>query len=217
MSTDHYTVVAIDTPELHAEALNIFKEVYQEEKGWVGDRAQVFPLEDLHRSCVDWLGVRAGKRLVGVVRVLYELPFELYKSYGFKLTANGLDIEKFIRDNRIAEVGRFAVLPQYRREIMAVAMLMRSAGMAAIARGFTHFITDVFEDDPNTPHGFHRRVLGFVEVATHDHGELKCASRRITMLLDLKQALTHIEGRKGWLFRFFRSGKLGKIRPAVAT
>lgn len=217
MPTEHYSVTPIDTPELHAEALSIFKEVYQDEKGWVGDRTQVFPLEDLTQPGVDWLGVRAGQTLVGVVRVLYELPLERYRSYGYSLTGNGLDVEKFIRENRIAEVGRFAVLPRYRREIMAVAQLMRAAGQAAISRGFTHFITDVFEDDANTPHGFHRRVLGFVEVATHDHGELQCASRRITMLLDLKQAMTRIEGRKGWLFRFFRANKLGQIMPAVAS
>lgn len=216
MSVDHYTIEKIDSRESHGQALEIFQQVYEQEKGWVGDRMQLFPVEDLNQERVDWLGVRAGDRLVGVVRVLYEIPFELYDTYGFKLTASGLDVARFVRNNRIAEVGRFAVLPSHRREIMAVAMLMREAGRTAIARGFTHFITDVFEDDPNTPHGFHRRVLGFEEVATHDHGELKCSSRRITMLLDLKAAMTRIEGRKGWLFRFFKAGSR-QLVPAVAS
>jgi len=57
-----------------------------------------------------------------------------------------------------------------------------------VTRGYTHVITDVFEDDPHSPLGFHTRVMGFRPVGTHDHGDLNCKNRRITLLLDLKSS-----------------------------
>ena len=96
---------------------------------------------------------------------------------------------------------RFA-MPEYRGKIMVAAALMRACVTETVQRGFTHFITDVFEDDPNTPHGFHKRVLGFQEVATHTHGELNCESRRITMLLDFKAAYASAVKKKGWLYKY---------------
>ena len=70
-----------------------------------------------------------------------------------------------------------------------------------VERGFTHYITDVFENDPHSPYGFHTRVMGFDPVATHDLGELACASRRITLILDLKAAYQRLRRRRGWIYR----------------
>ncbi len=38
-------------------------------------------------------------------------------------------------------------------------------------------------------------------IATHDHGELNCRSRRITMVLDLKAAYRRLRDGRGWVFR----------------
>lgn len=43
--------------------------------------------------------------------------------------------------------------------------------------------------------------MGFDPVATHERGELACASRRITLILDLKAAYQRLRRRKGWIFR----------------
>jgi hypothetical protein len=43
--------------------------------------------------------------------------------------------------------------------------------------------------------------MGFAPVATHDHGELNCRSRRITLILDLKAAYRHLRHRQSWIFR----------------
>jgi hypothetical protein len=43
--------------------------------------------------------------------------------------------------------------------------------------------------------------MGFDPVATHERGELHCASRRITLILDLKAAYHRLRQRKGWMFR----------------
>ena len=108
----------------------------------------------------------------------------------------------FLAANRIAEIGRFAVLPEYRGSMMVAAALMRVATEEAVRRGFTHFITDVFEDDPHSPYGFHTRVIGFHPVATHDIGELNSTSRRITLILDLKAAYNRLRRRGNWIYRY---------------
>ncbi len=79
---------------------------------------------------------------------------------------------------------------------------MRSATAETVARGYTHFVTDVFENDPHSPFGFHTRVMGFLPVATHDFGELRCDSRRITLVLDLRAAYKRLKTRGNWLYRY---------------
>ena len=213
---DRLSVKKIETELERQQALEVFDAVYCSEKGWVDDREAMLPREDLENHEVEWFATLVDGRIAGVCRVLYTIPIELYREYGFKLTVPGLDVEKFVSENNIAEVGRFAVLPKYRRKMMVSAMLMRAAGASAVARGASHFITDVFEDDPNTPRGFHKRVLGFQEVATHDHGELHTDSRRITMLLDLNKAAKEVSGKKGWFFRFLREEN-GEMAGALAN
>jgi hypothetical protein len=123
-----------------------------------------------------------------------------------------VDVDAFLRRNRIAEIGRFAVVPASRGNIVIPASLMRSAVKTTIRRGFTHFVTDVLEDDPHSPRGFHTRVLGFQEVATHRVGELLSDSRRITLVLDIKAAYLRLRDRKSWIFRYLADGWEDELR-----
>ena len=79
-------------------------------------------------------------------------------------------------------------------------IICRAAG-DTIERGFTHYITDVFEGEPHSPFKFHSRVMGFQVVATHETGELNCPCRRITMLLDLRQTYLRLRLTNNWMFR----------------
>ena len=101
----------------------------------------------------------------------------------------------------LAEIGRFGVVPEYRKKILVAAILMRAAATETVERGFGHYITDVFETDPNSPLKFHQRILGFQTVATHSVGELQHLGRRITMLLDFKTAFRRLRARNNWIFR----------------
>lgn len=191
------------------QVLAVLRATYLREKRWVNDPETQFPPEDLGRDDVSWfvvavrtrpIGVRV--RPAGVVRVVYDPPLAAYASYGFAPLDPSLRIEEMIRDNRIAEIGRFAVVPRFRRRLVVAAALMRAAAAETVARGYTHYLTDVFEDDPHSPYGFHTRVMGFHPVATHDVGELNCRSRRITLVLDLKAAYQRLKARGNWLFRY---------------
>ena len=184
------------------KVVEVLGATYHQEKRWVLDADTQAPVDDLVRSDISWFVVDVAGHPAGVLRVLYDPPLAQYAKYGFKILDPAINVERFIRHNRIAEIGRFAVIPEHRGQFMVAAALMRAATEETVARGYTHFVTDVFEDDPHSPYGFHTRVIGFHPVATHDTGELRSLSRRITLILDLKAAYQRLKRRRGWLFRY---------------
>lgn len=194
--------VRVESAEDRAQALKVLSETYCREKNWVRDEEKVFPAADLQDPDVSWFVVFAEDRPVGVLRVLYNPPIALYREYGFKQLVKGLDIEEFVKKNRIAEIGRFAVLPDYRKYIVVVGALMRTAAKETVQKGFTHYITDVFEGEVHSPYDFHTRVMGFQPVATHDVGELNCPNRRITLILDIKASYNRLKTTQKWVYRF---------------
>jgi ribosomal protein S18 acetylase RimI-like enzyme len=199
---DRLRVIRVAGPEDRALAVSVMSATYKQEKNWITRDEKLFPLDELGNSSVSWFVVLDGDQPVGTLRVLYDLPLDLYKEYGFKVLG-GIDLDEFIRRNRIAEIGRFAVLPEYRKHVVVVGALMREASRETVQRGYTHYVTDIFEGETHSPYNFHTRVLGFQAVATHDTGELNCPNRRITLILDLKQGYARLREQGGWLFRFF--------------
>jgi hypothetical protein len=182
--------------------VEVLRTTYQREKQWVADPESQFPPSDIARTDTSWFLVTVRGRPAGVLRVLYEPPLALYAQYGFKPIDPTIAIGDLMRQYKIAEIGRFAVVPRYRRRIILAAALMRAATAEVVARGYTHFVTDVFENDPHSPYGFHTRVMGFHPVATHDVGELQCRSRRITMVLDLRAAYLRLKRQGNWIYRY---------------
>jgi len=184
------------------KALGVMRSTYRDEKHWISTDDKLVSLEELQDGAVSWFVAEQAGEPVGVLRVLYEPPLDLYAAYGFKLVANDLDLEAFVRNNCIAEIGRFAVVPAQRGNVLVAAALMRGAVAETVRRNFSHYITDVFEGEEHSPFNFHTRVLGFQVVATHDVGELNCPNRRITMVLDLKQCYLRLRASRSWLFRY---------------
>jgi ribosomal protein S18 acetylase RimI-like enzyme len=198
-------------------AIEVLSATYLDEKGWVSDPEHQFPAGDLERGDIAWFLVHFEGRPAGVLRTLFDPPLLQYAKYGLKLIDPRVDVEKFLRQHRIAEVGRFAVTPEHRGNVMLAAALMRAATQEMVARGYTHVITDVFEDDPHSPLGFHTRVMGFRPVATHDHGELNCKSRRITLLLDLESTYRRLKARGNWIYRYLTARWPDALHRRFAT
>ncbi len=194
-------VERVEAPETREQALKVLRSTYQDEKRWVTQAESQLPETDLGLPSVSWFVAHKGQEPAGVLRVYYDPPVAQYRAYNVTLLNKGIDVDRFLRTNRIAEIGRFAIVPRYRRNLLIAVALMRAATRETLERGFTHYITDVFENDPHSPYGFHTRVMGFSPVATHEHGELHCASRRITLILDLKAAYHRLRLRKSWIFR----------------
>lgn len=204
-TTDRLQVIRVDSEASRALAIEVMRATYKQEKNWITRDEKLFPDDELGNPAVSWFVVLENARPVGTLRVLYDLPLDLYKAYGFK-TLGGINLDEFIRRNRIAEIGRFAVLPEYRRHMVVVGALMREASRETVERGYTHYVTDIFEGEAHSPYNFHTRVLGFQPVATHDTGELNCPNRRITLILDLAEGYARLRSQGGWLFRFFTEG-----------
>jgi len=198
-------VKRVETPADRDAALGVLRATYQREKRWVRRAESQIEDSDLGSELVSWFVAHRASEPAGVLRVHYAPPVDQYRAYGVRVLRPGIDVDNFLRTNRLAEIGRFAIVPQFRRNLLISVALMRAATRETVERGFTHFITDVFENDPHSPYGFHTRVMGFDPVATHDQGELQCASRRITMILDLKAAYQRLRQRKGWIFRALTS------------
>lgn len=182
-------------------AVQVLRSTYVNEKNWIQNEEEFFPVSDLKTGDISWFVASSGGRPIGVLRVMYNPPLELYREYGLQTLDRGLDVEAFVKNNRIAEIGRFAVVPEYRKYIIVAASLMREASRETVSNDYTHYVTDIFEGEVHSPYDFHTRVMGFQPVATHDVGELNCPNRRITMVLDLKSAYHRIKTQRKWIYR----------------
>jgi hypothetical protein len=196
----------VETPAEREAALVVLRATYEAEKRWVAQAESQIPESDLGSETLSWFLARRGSEPTGVLRIHYSPPVEQYRAYDVRLLRPGVDVEAFLCTSRLAEIGRFAVVPEHRRNLLVAVALMRAATRETVERGYTHYITDVFENDPHSPYGFHTRVMGFDPVATHEQGELQCASRRITMILDLKAAYHRLRLRNRWVFRALTAG-----------
>ena len=185
--------------------VEVLAATYFREKHWVSDPETQIPSDHLHRGDIAWFVATLDGRAAGALRVLYDPPYAQFSGYGLQMLDDTVNVAEFLRRNRLAEVGRFAVKPEFRGQFIVAAALMRAATDAVLARGYTHLITDVFEDDPHTPYRFHTKVMGFSPVATHEVGELHCRSRRITLLLDITSAYQRLRTQGRWLYRFLTS------------
>lgn len=194
--------VRVTTEIERRDVLEVLRAIYCEEKHWVEDAGSIFPEEDLHRPTLSWFVVYRRGEPAGVLRVLYDLPLDLYEHYAFEPLDESVDLRDFFAQNKTAEIGRFAVLPRFRHHIAVVSRLMWEATRDTIQRGCTHYVTDVFEGEVNSPYGFHTRVVGFRPVASHAKGEINCPNRRITLILDLREAYRKLQRREN---RFYRS------------
>jgi len=212
-----FTVRRVEDEAGRQDVIAVLGATYCEEKRWVKDPQAQIPASDIGRHDIDWLLAEAAGQPSGVVRVLREPPIAAYARYDLKSLDPALRIEDFIGQSGIAEVGRFAVLPDRRRQFMVAAALMRAVTVVALQNDVTRLITDVFEDDPNSPFGFHTRVLGFRPVATHDFGELNSASRRITLVLDIASAYKRLRNRNHWFYRYVTCALSEELHERLAA
>ena len=203
LDLNRISVLPVISESERQDALQVLRATYEREKQWVDDGAKVFPPDDLDHFDVAWFLARRHREPVGVLRVLFNPPLAVYASYGFQpVPGVSFDVNEFVKRSRVAEIGRFAVLPQHRKNHYIAAALMRAAVRDTLERGYTHYVTDIFEGEKHSPYLFHTRVMGFEPVATHDVGELNCPHRRVTMVLDLPAAYRRLKRTGGWLFRY---------------
>jgi hypothetical protein len=195
------------------KALAVVEAVYRREKRWIADAAAEFSPDILGAGTsgdvgaadgpagrLSWFLVTVDERPAGVIRLVYDPPLELPAELDVSLEPD-VDLEQLRRRGRFVDIGRFMIVPRYRRNIRVVLRLMREAIVEVVERGYTHFLTSVFADDPHSPLGFHTRVLGFERIGTHRTGELACASVRILLILDIARAYRRLRRRRNRVWK----------------
>ncbi len=194
------------------QALAVIETVYRREKQWIADVGAEVPPDTASLAHRSWFLATVDGRPAGVIRLVYDPPLALPAELGVTLEP-GVDLDGLQRTGRFVDIGRFMIVPRYRRNIRVALRLMRAALVEVVARGYTHFLTSVFADDPHSPIGFHTRVLGFERIGSHRTGELTCASARILLILDIARAYRRLRRRRNRVFK-----ELGEsVREAMET
>lgn len=194
------TVKKVVEAEDRQRALAVIQAVYLEEKQWIRNPDSEITPDCAERQDQSWYLVAVGDEPAGVIRLVYDPALELPAEYGVSLET-GIDLDRLKSLGRFVDIGRFMIVPAYRRNIRVVMRLMREAIVEVVQRGYTHFVTDVFENDPHSPLRFHTQVLGFERIGTHRHGELSCASARIILVLDIARAYQRLKKRENKIFK----------------
>ena len=213
------TTERVGDEESRAAALAIVREVYLEEKGWLADADRELPesaADSRDSSSTSWFLARCGGEPAGVVRLTYDPSLELPSAAGVEIDA-GIDLDRLARSGRFVEIGRLMISPRFRSRTAVVLALMRTALAEVVARGYSHLLTVVFEDDPHSPYGFHTRVLGFERIGSHRYGELSCASRRILLILDIARAAERLRGPRAKLLQALAGGLERELAGLSAT
>lgn len=201
-------------PADRAQALTVIESVYLQEKQWIRDPLSEIPADVADRRDQSWFLVTADGVPAGVIRLVYDPPLEMPAEYGVSLEPS-IDLAALQRHGRFVDIGRFMIIPRYRRNIRVVLKLMRAAIIEVVSRGYTHFLTDVFEDDPHSPLRFHTQVLGFERIGTHRHGELACASSRTILILDIARAYQRLKKRENKVFKELGEGVRDVLEPRL--
>ncbi|MES1245388.1 MAG: GNAT family N-acetyltransferase [Acidobacteriota bacterium] len=185
--------------------LVVIETVYLQEKRWIREAGAEIPTDLAERQDQSWFLVISDGEPAGVIRLVYDPALEMPTELGVDLEA-GVDIQRLRKHGRFVDIGRFMIVPRHRRSFRVALRLMRAAILEVVSRGYTHFLTDVFEDDPHSPYQFHTRVLGFERIGTHRHGELACASRRIILILDIARAYRRLKKQENKVYRELADG-----------
>ncbi len=203
-------VVKVMHPETRKQALEVIDCVYKKEKHWI-EKPDIEISEDIDRQQkMSWFLAFSGNEPAGVLRLIYDPPLSVPEEY--QVTFNpDIDWKTIAMHGRFVDIGRFAVLSSHRRNFRISIRLMKKALEEVVSRGYTHFITDVFEGEMHSPLNFHTRILGFDRIGKHVHGELNCKCTRIILALDILKAYQRLRRRKSALYRFLLEGVAGHL------
>jgi hypothetical protein len=202
--------VKVDCPATRAEAVDVITQVFEQEKGWVPDAEVEIPNDIAALEKMSWFLVRADEQPVGVIRLAYDPPLELPAECEATYEKD-FDLEEIQRSYRFVEIGRFMIVPAFRRNIRVALRLMKAAVREVVERGYSHFITDVYEGERHSPLAFHTKVLGFERIGTHRYGELNCSYRRVILVLDIVRAYRRMKRTENKVFRELTAGIHDKL------
>ncbi len=199
------TTVKVLNEETRKQALQIIEAVFLKEKNWIFNAEEQIPADIGTSSRFSWFLAYVNDEPAGVMRLVYDPPLQLPENFQVTLRED-INLDEIARQGKFVEVGRFMILPKYRRKILVALRLMRIAVQEVVERDYTHFITDVFENEIHSPFNFHTRILGFEVIGKHLYGELNCSCTRIILTLDILKAYKRIKEQHGHVYQTVLAG-----------
>ncbi|MBN2093338.1 GNAT family N-acetyltransferase [candidate division KSB1 bacterium] len=199
------TTIKVLNEETRKQALQIIEAVFLKEKNWIFNADEQISVDIGISSKFSWFLAYVNDEPAGVMRLVYDPPLQLPENFQVMLR-DDINLDEIARQGKFVEVGRFMILPQYRRRILVALRLMRIAVQEVVERDYTHFITDVFENEIHSPFNFHTRILGFEVIGKHLYGELNCSCTRIILTLDILKAYKRIKERRGHVYQAVLAG-----------
>ncbi len=199
MAFSEITTVKVTDAATRSQALQVIERVYFQEKQWIRLPENEIPTDIGQSTKYSWFLALVNQTPAGVIRLAYDPSLEFPPELEVTLDPD-VDLEQMAKDCKVADIGRFMIAPEFRKNIRVVLKLMRAAIKEVVERGYTHFITDVFETDPNSPLHFHTKILGFERIGSHLRGELNCSSTRIILTLDILKAYQRLRERKDKIY-----------------
>ncbi len=191
--------------ETREKALSVIKEVYLKEKKWINNSETEISEDIASSQKVSWYLAEVDGDPAGVIRLVYDPNLNFPPDFEVSLNED-IDFEYIKKNFKIVDIGRFMILPKYRKKIMVALRLMKAAITEVVKRDYTHFITDVFEGEVNSPLHFHTNILGFEIIGKHVHGELNCSCTRIILALDILKTYKRIKEKRGKVYKFLTKG-----------
>lgn len=210
------TVERVLSNEARRDAVEIIEQVFKKEKKWISKAQGQLPKTLEETDTYSWFLAKVDDRPAGVLRLMYDPPLELPWEYDVRLLP-GVNIEKMKQEGRYVEIGRFMIKSEFRKNPRIALRLMRTATKEVIERDYTHFITDVFEGEPNSPLNFHTRVLGFEVIGKHLFGDLNCSSTRIILTLDIVKVYRRIRNSRSRVYGELTEGIRGILDRKLAA
>jgi len=196
-------------------ALQVVAGVYWQEKNWIKSVEQEIPVDISTHDRTSWFLASVNDHPAGVLRLFYDPPLELPPECQATFK-KGFDPQQLLSAGRYVEIGRFMILPEYRKKIFVALRLMGAAVREVVERNYTHFITDVFEGEPHSPLKFHTRILGFEVIGHHLYGELNCSLTRIILTLDILKAYQRLKTQQNRIARSLTEGIRGPLEDKLA-
>ena len=207
--------VKVDDDDTRTKALQVIEQVYRQEKNWIKSVETEIPAEIDPDARYSWFLATVNDQPAGVLRLFYNPPLELPAEFNVTLRQD-IDLQEMAKNGRFVEIGRFMILPEYRKKMLVAIRLMGIAVKEVVERNYTHFITDVFQGEPNSPLQFHTRILGFEIIGSHLHGELNCSLTRIILTLDILKAYQRLREKKNRIYWSLTEGIRGRLDRKLA-
>jgi hypothetical protein len=209
-------IVKILDETTRQQALQVIEAVYFKDKKWIRSVENEIPANIADEQRFSWFLATVNDKPAGVLRLCYDPPLEFPPDFEATFRSD-INLKEIAATCRFVEIGRFMILPRYRKNIFVALRLMRMAIAEVVSRDYTHFLTDVFKGEINSPLKFHTRVLGFEIIGTHLHGELNCNLTRVILTLDILKAYQRLKKNRSRIYQILTEGIRERLDRKLAA